>query len=127
MQNPSQSGGLRLLLVTQYYHPEVGAAQTRLRETTAGLRQRGFEVTVVAPVPSYPLGIVPEPYAWWRPARERIDGVRIARMPTIALRGAGMSRRIVGHATFALTSLASLAIARRPTSPWSSHHRSFSG
>ena len=33
-------------------------------------------------------------------------------MPTIALRGAGMSRRIVGHATFALTSLASLAFAR---------------
>ena len=33
-------------------------------------------------------------------------------MPTIALPGAGISRRIVGHATFALTSLASLAIAR---------------
>jgi putative colanic acid biosynthesis glycosyltransferase WcaI len=108
----SRSRGRRLLLVTQYYHPEVGAAQTRLRETTAGLQRRGFEVTVVAPIPSYPLGIVPRPYAWWRPARERIDGVRVARMPTIALRGAGMSRRIVGHATFALTSLASLAISR---------------
>ena len=87
MSGPNPSGGLRVLLVTQYYHPEVGAAQTRLRETTAGLRRRGFEVTVVAPVPSYPLGIVPKPYAWWRPARERIDGVRVARMPTIALPG----------------------------------------
>jgi colanic acid biosynthesis glycosyl transferase WcaI len=112
LSSPDQSGGLRLLLVTQYYHPEVGAAQTRLRETTAGLRRRGFEVTVVAPIPSYPLGIVPKSYAWWRPTRERIDGVRVARMPTIALRGAGISRRIVGHATFAWTSLASLAIAR---------------
>lgn len=104
---------LRLLLITQYYHPEVGAAQTRLRETVAGLRERGFSVTVVAPVPSYPLGVVPQDYGSWRPSLDHIDGVRIARLPSIILRGAGMSRRIVGHATFAAASLASLSIARR--------------
>lgn len=105
--------GLRLLLLTQYYHPEVGAAQTRLRETVIGLRRRGFRVTVLAPVPSYPLGLVPKPYAWWRPTRERIDGAVVVRLPTIAVPGAGMSRRMIGHATFALTSLAGLAIAGR--------------
>ena len=113
MTPPRRYDGLRLLLVTQYYHPEVGAAQTRLRETTAGLRQRGVEVTVVAPVPSYPLGLVPAGYAWWRPTRERIDGTRVARMPTLAVPGAGMARRMVGHATFAATSLTALGIARR--------------
>jgi colanic acid biosynthesis glycosyl transferase WcaI len=102
---------LRLLLLTQYYHPEVGAAQTRLRETVAGLQRRGFRVTVVAPVPSYPLGIVPKDYAWWHPNRQRLDGASVARLPTLAVPGAGMSRRMVGHATFAVTSLASLAIA----------------
>ena len=105
--------GLRLLLLTQYYHPEVGAAQTRLRETVIGLRQRGFRVTVLAPVPSYPLGLVPEPFEWWRPTRERIDGAAVVRLPTIAAPGAGMSRRMITHATFALTSLAGLAIAGR--------------
>jgi hypothetical protein len=105
--------GLRLLVLTQYYHPEVGAAQTRLRETVIGLRRRGFRVTVLAPVPSYPLGLVPEPYAWWRPTRERIDGARVMRLPTIAAPGAGMSRRMIAHATFALTSLAGLAVAGR--------------
>lgn len=103
--------GLRLLLVTQYYHPEVGAAQTRLRETVVGLQRRGFGVTVVAPVPSYPLGAVPKGYAWWRPTRERIDNASVARLPTLAVPGAGMRRRMVGHATFAITSLASLAIS----------------
>jgi colanic acid biosynthesis glycosyl transferase WcaI len=104
---------LRLLLLTQYYHPEVGAAQTRLRETVVGLQRRGLRVTVVTPIPSYPLGLVPDGYTWWRPMWERIDGAAIARLPTLAVPGAGMSRRMIGHGTFAMTSLASLAIARR--------------
>ena len=99
--------------MTQYYHPEVGAAQTRLRETIIGLRERGFRVTVVAPIPSYPLGIVPDTYSRWWPSRERIDGVSVARLPAVVLPGAGMSRRMVGHGTFAIASLASIAIAGR--------------
>ena len=111
MKDAGRQDHLRLLLLTQYYHPEVGAAQTRLRETVVGLQRRGFRATVVAPVPSYPLGLVPDGYAWWRPTWERIDGAAIARLPTLAVPGAGMSRRMIGHATFAVTSLASLAIA----------------
>ena len=111
MKDAGRDDHLRLLLLTQYYHPEVGAAQTRLRETVVGLQRRGFRVTVVAPVPSYPLGLVPDGYAWWRPTWEQTDGAAIARLPTLAVPGAGMSRRMIGHATFAVTSLASLAIA----------------
>ena len=111
MRTPGRFDGFRLLLVTQYYYPEVGAAQTRLRETVGGLQDRGFRVTLVAPVPSYPLGLVPERYDWWRPLRERIDGAKVARLPTVVVPGAGMSRRMVGHASFAMASLASLAIA----------------
>lgn len=105
--------GLRILLLTQYYHPERGAAQTRLRETVAGLRGRGFGVTVVAPTPSYPMGIVPIGYARWRPSREQIDGVSVVRLPAVIIRGAGMSRRLVGHGTFAAAAIASIAIADR--------------
>ncbi len=102
-----------MLLLTQYYEPEVGAAQTRLRETVAGLRERGFRVTVVAPVPSYPLGVIPEPYRWWRPMRTRILGATVIRLPTIAIPGARMSRRIVAQAAFAGVSMASLGLAGR--------------
>ncbi len=103
--------GLRLLLLTQYYPPEVGAAQTRLRETVRGLQERGVRVTVAAPIPSYPLGRVPRGYVSWRPSWERIEGARVLRFPTPVVPGASMSRRIVAQAGFAVTSLASLAIA----------------
>ena len=103
----------RVLLLTQYFEPEVGAAQTRLRETVAGLGERGFRVTVVAPVPSYPLGVVPEPYRWWRPTHTRIDGATLVRLPTVAIPGARMSRRIVSQVAFAGASLATLALVGR--------------
>ena len=113
MNDLTRRHGLRLLLVTQYYHPEVGAAQTRLRETVIGLRRRGFRVTIVTPIPSYPLGIVPDAYSRWRPIWERVDGASVARLPAVVLPGAGMSRRMVGHGTFAVASIASLALAGR--------------
>jgi glycosyltransferase involved in cell wall biosynthesis len=108
-----REGDVRLLLISHYYAPEIGAAQTRLRETVAGLVRRGFDVTVIAPVPSYPLGIVPAGYHAWLPKREVIDGVSVARLPTVALAGASLSRRLVGQAAFATASLASHAIADR--------------
>jgi colanic acid biosynthesis glycosyl transferase WcaI len=111
--NHDRPKGLRLLLLTQYYYPEVGAAQTRLRETVKGLADRGFEITVVAPAPSYPTGIVPDGYAALTASRERIDGVPVIRLPAAILPGAGMSRRLVGHATFAGSSVATMALARR--------------
>ena len=77
----TRAGMSRLLLVTQYYHPEVGAAQTRLRETVVGLGKRGFRVRVVAPDPSYPLGRVSGRISLVAPRRERIDGVPVARVP----------------------------------------------
>jgi colanic acid biosynthesis glycosyl transferase WcaI len=109
-----QSGwrkALRLLLVTQYFRPEVGAAQTRLAETVAGLNQRGFAVTVVAPPPSYPMGIVPAGYSRWRPARQRFDGADVIRLPAMIMPGPAMSRRLAGHATFAAASVASVGLA----------------
>jgi colanic acid biosynthesis glycosyl transferase WcaI len=102
---------LRLLLVTQYYRPEVGAAQTRLAETVAGLKLRGFSVTVVAPPPSYPMGTMPAAYSRWRPIRERIEGADVIRLPAMIIPGATMARRLAGHATFAAASVASVALA----------------
>ena len=101
------------MLVTQYFLPEVGAAQTRLRETVAGLQERDVAVTVVAPMPSYPLGLIPHGYPWWRPSRERLEGATVIRLPTVVVPGATISRRIVGQAAFAGASLASIGLVGR--------------
>jgi colanic acid biosynthesis glycosyl transferase WcaI len=102
-----------VLLLTHYYAPEVGAAQTRLRETVGELRDLGWRVTVVAPIPHYPLGVVPTGYRWWRPRREVIDGTPVVRLPVLARGGDRFFDRLASQASFALASAAATALARR--------------
>ncbi len=47
---------MRILLLTQYFYPEVGAPQERLGYLATHLAQRGHKVTVLTTVPNYPLG-----------------------------------------------------------------------
>ena len=104
---------LRALLISQYYHPEIGAAQTRLLETVQGLRTRDIDVTVLTTMPSYPLGVVAPGYRWWRPTTEVVGETRVIRVPAPVLMGSTVSRRMMNHAGFATASLAALGIASR--------------
>lgn len=45
---------MRILLLTHYYAPEIGAPQRRWRELVAGFTTAGHQVAVCAPVPHYP-------------------------------------------------------------------------
>ena len=54
--------GTRVLIVTQYYHPEIGAPQIRLRSLAKELRQSGMEVTVLTAMPNYPKGQIFDGY-----------------------------------------------------------------
>lgn len=72
--------GLRLLLVTQYFHPEVGATQTRMREFAKNLARFGHQVTVVCEFPNHPHGVIPEKYRGKWFASERLDGFDVMRV-----------------------------------------------
>ena len=71
---------LRLLLVTQYFHPEVGATQTRMREFARHLAALGHRVTVICEFPNHPHGIMPPEYRgkWFE--RGRLDGFDVLRV-----------------------------------------------
>ncbi len=71
---------LRVLLVTQYFHPEVGATQTRMREFAAHLTRLGHEVTVVAEFPNHPTGVIPPEFAGKWIERDELDGFRVIRV-----------------------------------------------
>jgi hypothetical protein len=55
----------RMLILTQYSHPEPGAPQVRLRAMAKELRARGVEVTVLTGMPNYPLGRILSPGGRW--------------------------------------------------------------
>jgi hypothetical protein len=61
---------MKLLILTQYFPPEVGATQARLSELATKLHQRGHDITVLTAMPNYPTGRVFDGYrrrcAWRR-------------------------------------------------------------
>jgi glycosyltransferase involved in cell wall biosynthesis len=53
---------LRILIVSQYFPPEVGATQTRMQAFAEFLAARGHRVTVVCEFPNHPHGVIPDTY-----------------------------------------------------------------
>jgi glycosyltransferase involved in cell wall biosynthesis len=99
---------MRVLLLTHYFAPEVGAPQVRLAALAARLAARGDEVTVHAPPPHYPSGVIPPPYRNGALSRTRMaDGTRVVRSAVYATPNRGVLGRLANHASFAASALLS--------------------
>lgn len=102
-----------VLVVTQYFPPERGAAQVRLEALCRELQRAGATVEVVTALPSYPLG---RTFPGWRrrPVQADVeDGVRVVRVWTWAAMGSGVGR-LLGYLSFGLMVGLGLSRARRP-------------
>jgi glycosyltransferase involved in cell wall biosynthesis len=97
---------MRVIFLTHYYPPEVGAPQTRLSGLARGLSRHGVEVTVHTCFPHYPDGRIKPPYRN-RPVLVERDGpVRIVRSAVYATPNRGFAKRLANHASFGLSALA---------------------
>jgi glycosyltransferase involved in cell wall biosynthesis len=99
---------VRVVLLTQYYPPEVGAPQTRIAALAAGLAARGVETTVHTCFPHYPDGEIKPPYRNRPLVRESDGGARVVRSAVYAAANRGFARRLAGHLSFAGSALATL-------------------
>lgn len=104
---------MRLLFVTHYFHPEVGAAPTRILELAQELSSHGHEVTVLTGFPNYPDGVIPARYRGRRFQLERLGDLRVVRTAVYPAPNRGVARRLLNHTSFALSALASSRRAGR--------------
>ncbi|HTX57360.1 MAG TPA: glycosyltransferase family 4 protein [Candidatus Acidoferrales bacterium] len=104
---------MRLLILTQYYPPEIGAAQTRLCALTRALVTRGHVVEVVTAMPNH---LAPRTFEGYRGRlymRETLDGAAVHRTWVYPATGTGL-RRMMNYLSFTCTSFIGLARAKRP-------------
>lgn len=107
--------GERWLILTQYYAPEIGAPQIRLRAMVAELRRRRIEVDVLTGMPNYPSGrVLPEYQGRWR-CREEIDGVPVRRTWLYAATGKSAKARLANYLSFTLTASFAALTGPRPS------------
>jgi len=71
---------MRILYLSQYFPPEVGATQTRAYEMARGLVRAGHQVTMIAEVPNHPSGIIPPEYRGKVYERTMLDGIEVIRV-----------------------------------------------
>jgi glycosyltransferase involved in cell wall biosynthesis len=101
----NMDSNLKLLVVTQYFHPE----NFRVNELVAEMVKRGHEVTVLTGLPNYPQGRFFEGYGWHGPKRELFAGATVFRVPLIPRGNGGGLRLVLNYLSFALfASLAAL-------------------
>jgi glycosyltransferase involved in cell wall biosynthesis len=97
---------VRVLFLTHYYPPELGAAPARIAALARGLADRGVQVTVHTGFPHYPSGAIPPPYRN-RPVTTRSEGaVRVVRSVIYPAPNRGFGRRLADHTVFAAGALA---------------------
>lgn len=71
---------MRVLYLSQYFPPEVGATQTRAYEMAAGLITAGHQVTMLTEFPNHPRGVIPPEYRGKLFDRADLDGIDVIRV-----------------------------------------------
>jgi len=105
---------VRVLLVSQYFSPEVGATQNRMDSFVAALLEAGHSVTVVCEQPNHPQGVFRAGYGRRPVVTERPGGgLTIHRLLVAASPKRSAARRMAFYGTFAAGALAVCATLRR--------------
>jgi hypothetical protein len=96
---------MRILFISQYFPPEMGAPAARTYELARRWVEAGAEVTVVTAIPNHPTGVIPPEYRGQSHYDETVDGVRIIRTWTYATANRGFWKRSVNYVSFLGSSL----------------------
>jgi len=95
----------RIVVVTHYFPPEIGAPQARLSEMARSWAAAGADVTVLTGMPNHPTGIIPPQYKGKRRVVEEVDGYRVVRTWLYATPNERILRKTLGHLSFMVSAV----------------------
>ncbi len=95
---------MKLLILTQYYPPEIGAPQNRLHELAIRLKKEGIEVEVLTAMPNYPKMEIEEAYKNGAIKEEEIDGVKVYRSSIFVSKSSSIIARLRNYFSFVWSS-----------------------
>jgi len=105
---------VRILVLTQFFTPEIGATSTRLHTFAAGLAAMGHDVEVVCELPNHPQGVVHDAYRGGWVRRARLDGFHVTWVWVRTVPDKRSRDRLAFYATYATSAAAWGAVTTRP-------------
>jgi glycosyltransferase involved in cell wall biosynthesis len=95
---------MKLLILTQYYPPEIGAPQNRLHELAVRLKKEGIDVEVLTAMPNYPKMEIFEKYKDGSIREEEIEGIKVYRSKIYVSTSKSIVPRLLNYFSFVWTS-----------------------
>lgn len=95
---------MKLLILTQYFPPEVGAPQNRLFELAIRLKKIGIEVSVLTSMPNYPQMKIYDGYENKNYLYEEIDGIPVHRASIYLPKNKSIVQRLLNYFSFVYSS-----------------------
>ena len=96
---------MKLLILTQYFPPEVGAPQNRLFELAVRLKNKGIDVIVFTAMPNYPQMEIHKDYKNKIYFKEQIEGITVHRSWIFVSNKKNIVLRLLNYFSFVFTSL----------------------
>lgn len=97
-----ERSNMRILFLTQFYPPEIGAAQNRISDLAGRLAESDNIVTVLTALPSYPKGEVFEGYRGRFLVKDIEGGLRVLRVWSFTTKSKSFLPRLISYLSFAL-------------------------
>jgi colanic acid biosynthesis glycosyl transferase WcaI len=96
---------LKILLLTEYFPPEIGAGANRAFELASRWCSKGAVVTVLTGFPDYPNGIIPENYKGRILMSEKMGEINVVRTFIYPAPNSGFFRRVLSFFSFTFSSI----------------------
>ena len=104
---------MRILYLSQYFFPEVGATQTRAYEMASNWVRLGHHVTLITEIPNHPSGIIPPAYRGKLYQNDQLDGIEVIRVWVKASPVKNFRNRILFYLSYMLNAaVAGIFLAR---------------
>jgi glycosyltransferase involved in cell wall biosynthesis len=104
---------MRIVYLSQYFPPEIGAPAARVFELSREWVKAGHQVSVVTGFPNHPTGIVPEAYRGRVVDRESVEGIDVYRNWTLAVPNKSLPLRVASQLSFPI-SIMGMGLPRVP-------------
>ena len=112
---------MNVLIVAQYFPPDLCGSATRAFNVASGLLKKGCRVKVVSGFPHYPLGKIPAAYRRKALKREKFIGINLVRVWIPALPHIGIVNRVVLNLCFIISSLFALPLVGKVDIVWAAN------
>src|SRR5665647_476321 len=104
---------MRVLVLAQYFPPDMGGGATRAYNVAKGLSLVGCDVTVVTAFPHYPTGNIPKKYRRRLLTVENEGNIKVIRTFVLPLASKGYINRLLLFSSFVLSSILALPFTKK--------------